>query len=94
MPGRHSPTARPAPEPTRPDRQVRDWYVESFRDLRSFPSIKDGSDELKFTEMLRHIYRRYGSGAIWLPGGGSEAAGGAHGGGGVSGTKGAAQEMR
>eukprot|EP00887_Chlorella_sp_A99_P002545 scaffold6.g2545.t1 len=29
---------------------VRDWYVESFKDLRSFP---------KFTKLLGHIYRRH-----------------------------------
>ncbi|GLC46457.1 hypothetical protein PLESTB_001717800 [Pleodorina starrii] len=39
--------------------QVRDWYVESFRDLRSFPAVKDINDEMKFTEMLRHVYRRH-----------------------------------
>eukprot|EP00798_Chlamydomonas_sp_ICE-L_P031808 gene31808-7007_t len=39
--------------------KVRDWYVESFKDLRNFPAIKDASDELKFTEVLRGIYRRH-----------------------------------
>ncbi|KAG2430960.1 hypothetical protein HXX76_009926 [Chlamydomonas incerta] len=39
--------------------QVRDWYVESFRDLRTFPHVKDAADELKFTELLRGIYRRH-----------------------------------
>jgi hypothetical protein len=38
---------------------VRDWYVESFKELRAFPSIKDSPDEGKFTELLRHIYRRH-----------------------------------
>lgn len=33
--------------------------MESFKELRSFPLIKDASDELKFTELLRHIYRRH-----------------------------------
>eukprot|EP00195_Chlamydomonas_chlamydogama_P002954 CAMPEP_0202919884 /NCGR_PEP_ID=MMETSP1392-20130828/76563_1 /ASSEMBLY_ACC=CAM_ASM_000868 /TAXON_ID=225041 /ORGANISM="Chlamydomonas chlamydogama, Strain SAG 11-48b" /LENGTH=398 /DNA_ID=CAMNT_0049613345 /DNA_START=387 /DNA_END=1583 /DNA_ORIENTATION=- len=39
--------------------KVRDWYVESFKDLRQFPAIKDGPDEMKFTELLRQIYRRH-----------------------------------
>jgi pyruvate dehydrogenase kinase 2/3/4 len=39
--------------------QVRDWYVESFKELRTFPHIRDANDELKFTELLRHIYRRH-----------------------------------
>eukprot|EP00775_Hariotina_reticulata_P011444 gene11444-11590_t len=39
--------------------KVRDWYVESFKELRSFPLIRDASDELRFTELLRHIYRRH-----------------------------------
>ena len=39
--------------------QVRDWYVESFRDLREFPAIKDNNDEQKFTDLLRHIYHRH-----------------------------------
>lgn len=48
----------PRPRP-RPPSQVRDWYVESFKELRQFPLIKDAGDEGKFTEMLRHIYRRH-----------------------------------
>lgn len=39
--------------------QVRDWYVESFRELRGFPKVKDASDELQFTRLLQHIYRRH-----------------------------------
>lgn len=39
--------------------KVRDWYVESFRDLRQFPNIKDSTDEVNFTEMLKHIYIRH-----------------------------------
>lgn len=39
--------------------QVRDWYVESFKDLREFPPIKDINDEKKFTDLLRHIYHRH-----------------------------------
>ncbi|KAG1663066.1 hypothetical protein FOA52_011586 [Chlamydomonas sp. UWO 241] len=39
--------------------KVRDWYVDSFRELRSFPPIKAASDEIKFTELLRSIYTRH-----------------------------------
>lgn len=39
--------------------QVRDWYVESFADLRAFPRIKNAEDEAKFTDMLRKIYIRH-----------------------------------
>lgn len=39
--------------------RVRDWYVESFKDLREFPAIKDNNDEQKFTDLLRHIYHRH-----------------------------------
>ena len=31
----------------------------SFRDLRSFPDIKDSSDELAFTEMIKMIKVRH-----------------------------------
>jgi hypothetical protein len=37
--------------------QVRDWYVESFKELRGFPLVKSAVDEGKFTDLLRHIYR-------------------------------------
>lgn len=39
--------------------QVRDWYLDSFRDLRSFPDIKDSSDELAFTQMIKMIKVRH-----------------------------------
>lgn len=39
--------------------QVRDWYVESFKELRSFPRVRDAQDELKFTGLLKHIYHRH-----------------------------------
>ncbi len=39
--------------------QVRDWYVESFKDLRAMPCIKDVQDEANFTQILRGIYRRH-----------------------------------
>ena len=38
---------------------MRDWYVESFKDLREFPAVKDINDEKKFTDLLRHIYHRH-----------------------------------
>lgn len=44
--------------------QVRDWYVESFRDLRSSSPIKDVAGEAQFTDLLRHIYRRHVSGSF------------------------------
>ncbi|KNA16490.1 hypothetical protein SOVF_088470 [Spinacia oleracea] len=39
--------------------KVRDWYVDSFRDLRSFPCIKDNNDELDFTQMIKMIKVRH-----------------------------------
>ncbi|RZC56109.1 hypothetical protein C5167_014957 [Papaver somniferum] len=39
--------------------QVRDWYVDSFRDLRAFPEIKDTTDELAFTQMIKMIKVRH-----------------------------------
>ncbi|KAG9459942.1 hypothetical protein H6P81_004450 [Aristolochia fimbriata] len=39
--------------------KVRDWYLDSFRDLRSFPDIKDSSDELAFTQMIKMIKVRH-----------------------------------
>ncbi|XP_052206124.1 pyruvate dehydrogenase (acetyl-transferring) kinase, mitochondrial-like isoform X2 [Diospyros lotus] len=38
---------------------VRDWYLDSFRDLRSFPEIKDANDELEFTKMIKMIKVRH-----------------------------------
>merc|ERR1719473_857790 len=35
--------------------KVRDLYLESFKRLRQFPPIKDGSDELKFTQLIESI---------------------------------------
>lgn len=40
-------------------RVVRDWYVESFRELRAFPKVRDGDDEAAFTQLLRQIYHRH-----------------------------------
>ena len=39
--------------------KVRDWYVESFSDLRRFRGVKGADDEAAFTDLLRHIYRRH-----------------------------------
>ncbi|KAL9689659.1 hypothetical protein QQ045_010048 [Rhodiola kirilowii] len=39
--------------------QVRDWYVDSFRDLRSFPDIKDSNDEKEFTKMIKMVKVRH-----------------------------------
>lgn len=39
--------------------QVRDWYVDSFRDLREFPDIADGEDELKFTDLIQRVKMRH-----------------------------------
>ena len=38
---------------------VRDWYVESFRELRSFPEIESMDDEEKFTNMLKRVMLRH-----------------------------------
>ena len=39
--------------------KVRDWYLESFRDIRSFPDVKDSNDELAFTQMIKMIKVRH-----------------------------------
>uniref|UniRef100_A0A0D6R2I0 Protein-serine/threonine kinase n=1 Tax=Araucaria cunninghamii TaxID=56994 RepID=A0A0D6R2I0_ARACU len=39
--------------------KVRDWYVDSFRDLRNFPEIQDSKDELRFTELINQIKMRH-----------------------------------
>lgn len=38
---------------------MRDWYLDSFRDLRSFPDIKDTDDEREFTQMIKAIKVRH-----------------------------------
>ena len=38
---------------------MRDWYLDSFRDLRSFPEIKDTNDEKEFTQMIKAIKVRH-----------------------------------
>ncbi|CAI0467593.1 unnamed protein product [Linum tenue] len=39
--------------------KVRDWYLDSFRDLRLFPEIKDPNDETEFTQMIKAIKVRH-----------------------------------
>ncbi|KAH7373243.1 hypothetical protein KP509_17G046100 [Ceratopteris richardii] len=39
--------------------QVRQWYIDSFRDLRSFPDIRNSQDEASFTNLLYQIKRRH-----------------------------------
>ncbi|KAG6664105.1 hypothetical protein CIPAW_02G069500 [Carya illinoinensis] len=39
--------------------KVRDWYFDSYRDLRSFPEIKDTNDEKEFTQMIKAIKVRH-----------------------------------
>ncbi|KAJ8623550.1 hypothetical protein MRB53_032079 [Persea americana] len=39
--------------------KVRDWYLDSFRDVRLFPEIRDSNDELAFTEMIKMIRLRH-----------------------------------
>ena len=43
---------------------MRDWYVDSFKELRRFPAVKDTADELHFTELLKHIYHRHRRAAL------------------------------
>jgi len=38
---------------------VRDWYVESFRELRDFKPIKNSSDEDVFTSLIKSIMKRH-----------------------------------
>lgn len=39
--------------------KVRDWYLDSFQDLRSFSHIKSKTDELEFTKMIKMIKVRH-----------------------------------
>ena len=39
--------------------KVRDWYVDSFRDIRSFPEVRSREDELAFTQMIKMIRVRH-----------------------------------
>lgn len=38
---------------------VRDWYVESYAELKKFPEITSMEDEAKFTEMIKGIMDRH-----------------------------------
>lgn len=38
---------------------MRDWYLDSFRDLRSFKEIKTVEDEVAFTQQIKAIKRRH-----------------------------------
>ncbi|KEH37709.1 pyruvate dehydrogenase (acetyl-transferring) kinase [Medicago truncatula] len=38
---------------------VRDWYLDSFRDIRSFSEIKNMNDEKEFTEVIKAIKVRH-----------------------------------
>ncbi|RDX91199.1 [Pyruvate dehydrogenase (acetyl-transferring)] kinase, mitochondrial [Mucuna pruriens] len=39
--------------------KVRDWYMDSFRDLRAFPEIRDMTYEREFTDMIKAIKVRH-----------------------------------
>lgn len=39
--------------------KVRDWYLDSFRDVRAFPDIKDATDERDFTQMIKAVKVRH-----------------------------------
>ena len=38
---------------------VRDWYVESYDELKSFPEVKTMEDEAKFTEVIKRVMDRH-----------------------------------
>lgn len=38
---------------------VRDWYVESFRELRDFKPVKNTTDEEEFTDLIKSIMKRH-----------------------------------
>ncbi|KAI5060155.1 hypothetical protein GOP47_0024575 [Adiantum capillus-veneris] len=39
--------------------QVRQWYIDSFKDLRNFPEIRDSRDESSFTNLLYQVKMRH-----------------------------------
>jgi pyruvate dehydrogenase kinase 2/3/4 len=39
--------------------KVRDWYMDSFRDIRYFPEVRNRDDELAFTQMIKMIKVRH-----------------------------------
>ncbi|CAL5085875.1 unnamed protein product [Urochloa decumbens] len=42
-----------------PSLHVRDWYLDSFRDIRYFPEVRNRSDELAFTQMIKMVKVRH-----------------------------------
>ena len=40
-------------------RKVRDWYVESFRELRAIPELVSAQDEREFNDLLSKIKMRH-----------------------------------
>lgn len=40
-------------------RQVRDWYVESYDEMKSFPPIETVEDEQKFTHMIENVMNKH-----------------------------------
>jgi pyruvate dehydrogenase kinase 2/3/4 len=39
--------------------KVRDWYLDSFRDIRYFPEVRSRNDELAFTQMINMVKVRH-----------------------------------
>ncbi|CAI5976446.1 unnamed protein product [Closterium sp. NIES-65] len=39
--------------------KVRDWYVDSFKDIRGFPAIESREEELRFTHLLAQVKMRH-----------------------------------
>lgn len=39
--------------------KVRDWYLDSFRDIRYFPEVRNQNDELAFTQMIKMVKVRH-----------------------------------
>ncbi|KQK21553.1 hypothetical protein BRADI_1g61497v3 [Brachypodium distachyon] len=39
--------------------KVRDWYLDSFRDIRYFPEVRNRDDEHAFTQMIKMIRVRH-----------------------------------
>ncbi|CAM0906962.1 unnamed protein product [Alopecurus aequalis] len=39
--------------------KVRDWYLDSFRDIRYFPDVRNRDDEVAFTQMIKMIKVRH-----------------------------------
>ncbi|CAI7853931.1 unnamed protein product, partial [Closterium sp. NIES-53] len=39
--------------------KVRDWYVDSFKDISQFPAIENAREEMRFTELLDQVRMRH-----------------------------------